>query len=72
MEKHPNFLFYRVQEHVDDVVYQENRLCLIILGHMYSWKILKLSDFMFAQGGGIPQFVILQGEGTCGCGISRK
>ena len=29
-------------------------------------KILKLSEFMFAQGGGIPQFVILQGGGTCG------
>ena len=47
--------------------------CVIILGHMYSWKILKLSDFMFSQGGGIPQFVILKGGGTRGsCGISRK
>ena len=51
---------------LDDVVYQENRLCLIILGHMCSWKILKLSDFMFSQGGGIPQFVILKGGGTRG------
>ena len=30
-----------------DVVYVENRLCPIILGHICSWKILKLSDFMF-------------------------
>ena len=66
VEEHPYFLFYRVEEHVDDVVYQENRLCLIILGHMCSWKILKLSDFMFSQGGGIPQFVILKGGGTRG------
>ena len=51
---------------MDDVVYQENRLCLIILGHMCSWKILKLSDFMFSQGGGIPEFVILKGGGTRG------
>ena len=51
---------------MDDVVYQENRLCPIILGHIYSWKILKLSEFMFAQGGGTPQFVILQGGGTHG------
>ena len=66
MEEHPNFLFYRVAEHVDDVVYQENMLCPIILGHIYSWKIVKLSAFMFLQGGGTPQFVILQGGGTCG------
>ena len=27
---------------------------------------------MFLQGGGTPQFVILEGGGTCGrCGISR-
>ena len=64
VEEHPYFLFYRVEEHVDDVAYQENRLCLIILGHMCSWKILKLSDFMFSRGGGIPQFVILKGGGT--------
>ena len=43
---------------MDDVVYQENRLCLII--HIC------VEDFMFSQGGGIPQFVILQGGGTCG------
>ena len=58
---------------MDDVVYQENMLCPIILGHIYSWKIVKLSDFMFLQGRGTPQFVILQGAGTsAGCGISRK
>ena len=51
---------------MDDVVYQKNRLCPIILGHIYSWKILKLSKFMFAEGGGTPQFVILQGGGTHG------
>ena len=33
----------------------------IIFGHMYSWKILKLSHFMLSQGGGTPYFVILQG-----------
>ena len=32
---------------MDDVVYQENMLCPTILGHIYSWKIEKLSDFMF-------------------------
>ena len=62
---------------MDDVVYQENMLCPIILEHIYSWKIVKLSDFMFLQGGGTPQsntqFVILQGGGTCArCGTSRK
>ena len=60
----PYFLFYRVAGNVDDVVYQENMLCPIILGHIYSWKIVKLSDFMFLQGKGTPQFVILQGGGT--------
>ena len=49
---------------MNDVVYQENRLCPIILGHIYLWKIVKLSDFMFLQGRGTPQFVILQGRGT--------
>ena len=48
-----------------DLVYRENRLCPIILGHICSWKILKLSDFMFLQGRGTPQFVILQGGETC-------
>ena len=47
-----------------DVVYQENMLCPIILGHIYSWKIVKLSDFMFLQGRGTPQFVILKRGGT--------
>ena len=46
---------------MDDVVYQENRLCPIILDHIYSWKIHKLSHFMLLQGGGTPQFAILQG-----------
>ena len=32
-----------------DVVYQENRLCLIILDHIYV-AILKLSDFMSFTG----------------------
>ena len=54
---------------MDDVVYRENRLCPIILGHMCGWKILKLSDLMFSQSGGTPKFVIFQGGGTCGCGI---
>ena len=49
-----------------DVVYQENMLCPIIYLHIYSWKILKLSVFMFLLGGGTPQFVILLGGGTCG------
>ena len=30
------FVFYRVEEHVHEVVYQENRLCPIILGLIYS------------------------------------
>ena len=51
---------------MDDVVYQENRLCPIILGHIYSWKIQKLSEFMFLHGGGTPQFVISHGGGTHG------
>ena len=51
---------------MDDMVYQENRLCPIILGHICSWKILKMSDFMVSQGGGTPHFAILQGGGTCG------
>ena len=55
-----------MEEHEDDVVYQENRLCPIILGHIYSWRIFQLRDFMSSQGGGTPQFVILQGGGTCG------
>ena len=63
MEEHTNLGFYRVVEHVHDVVYQENMLCLIILGHIYRWKIIKFSDFMFLQDGGTPQFVILQGGG---------
>ena len=37
---------------MDDVAYQENRLYPIILVHIYSWTILKMSDFMFLQGGG--------------------
>ena len=62
---------------MNNVVYQENRLCPIILGHIYIWKIVKLSDFMFLQGGTTTQtntqFVILHGGGTCArCGISRK
>ena len=51
---------------MDDVVYQENRLCPITLGHICSWKILKMSDFMVSQSGGTLQFVILQGGGTGG------
>ena len=50
---------------MDDMAYQENRLCPVILGHIYSCKILKLSDFMVSQSGGSPQFVILQAGGTC-------
>ena len=46
---------------MDDIVYQENELCPIILDHICSWKILKMTDFMISQGGGTPQFVILQG-----------
>ena len=51
---------------MDDVVYQENRLFTIILGHICRWKILKFNDFMFFKGLGTPQFVILQGGGTFG------
>ena len=47
-----------------DVVYQENVLCPMILGHICRWKFLEMGDFMFSQGGVIPQFVILQGGGT--------
>ena len=50
---------------MDDMVYQENELCPIILDHICSWKILKMTDFMFLQGRGTPQFVILQVGGTC-------
>ena len=50
---------------MNDVLYQENMLCPIILGHMCSLKILKMSAFMVSQGGGTPQFVILQGGETC-------
>ena len=32
---------------MDNVVYQETMLCLKIVGHIYSWKIIKFSDFMF-------------------------
>ena len=49
-----------------DVVYQENGLCPNILDRICSWKILKMIDFMFLQGGGPLQFVILQAGGTCG------
>ena len=49
-----------------DVVYHKNMLVPIILLHMYSWKTLKLDNFMFLHGGGTPQFVILQGGGTYG------
>ena len=48
-----------------DVVYQEYMLSPIFLLHIYL-EILKLSDFMFLQGGGTHKFVILQGGGTCG------
>ena len=51
---------------MDEVVYQENRLCLVIFGHICSWKFLNLSDFMFSQGRETPYFFILQGGGTCG------
>ena len=33
-----------------DVVYQENMFVPIILLHIYSWKIIKLSDFLFYRG----------------------
>ena len=51
---------------MDDVVYQENGLFPIILDQICSWKILKWGDFMVSQGGRTSQFVILQGERTCG------
>ena len=35
-----------------DVVYPENMLCPIILGHICRWKFLKMGDFMFLHGGG--------------------
>ena len=50
---------------MDDVVFQENMLCPIILGHICSWEILKMADFMFLQGR-TPHCVISQGGGTCG------
>ena len=37
-----------------DVVCQEYMLSPIILLHIYSWKVLKVSDFMFLEGGGTP------------------
>ena len=46
--------------------YTKNRLCSVILGHIYSCKILKLSDFMVSQSGGTPYFAIFQGGGTRG------
>ena len=51
---------------MDDVVYQENGLCPIILDQICSWKIFKESDFMVSQGGGTNQLVILECGGTCG------
>ena len=52
---------------MDDVVYQEKD---IVSNHfrpyIYSWKILKMIDFMDLQGEGTYQFVILPGGGTCG------
>ena len=51
---------------MDDVVYQGNGLCPIILDNICNYKILKLIDFPFLQGGGTYKFVILQGGGTCG------
>ena len=49
-----------------DMVYQENGLFPNILDHICSWKIVKMIDFMFSQGGGTPHFVIFQGGGTGG------
>ena len=65
-KEHPKLRFYRVEEHVDDVVYQENMFCPIILGHICRFKILKMSNLMFSQSGGTPKFVIFQGGATCG------
>ena len=65
MEDHYNLSLYRLEEDVDDMVYQEKTLCPIVLGHICRWIILKLSGFMFLEGRGTPQFVILQGGGTC-------
>ena len=39
---------------MNDVLYQENMLCPITLGHICVWKILKISDFMVSQGRGHP------------------
>ena len=39
---------------MDDVVYQENKFSPIILGHICSCKIIKISDFMVSRGGGTP------------------
>ena len=50
---------------MDDMVYKKNRLCPVILGHIYSCIILKLGDFMVPHSGGSPQFVILQAGETC-------
>ena len=47
-----------------DVVYQENILCPIILGHIYIVENCKIERFYVLQGGGTPEFVILQGGRT--------
>ena len=54
-------MIYRVEEHVHDVKYQENRLCPIILGHICRWKIPKMTDFMFLKGGGITTICDFKG-----------
>ena len=56
---------YRVEEHVDEMVFEYNLSCQISLVWMCTWNILKPGDFMLLQGGGISKSVILQSGGTC-------
>ena len=51
---------------MDEVVFQYNVSCRIILVRMCTWNTLKLGDFMLSQGGGTSKCVILQGRGTSG------
>ena len=60
--------FYRVEEHVDKVVFEQNVTCQSISVWMCTWNTLKLGDFMLLQGGGTSKCAILQGGGTCGLG----
>ena len=66
MLSHPNLQFYRVEEHVDEMVFEYNLSCQIILVWMCTRNTRKMANFMLLQGGGTSKFAILQGGGTCG------